>query len=228
MNQGFTTIIDDRLGQLAASLRGQGFGLAAELEPGVAQKLAEYLELLQRWTGKVDLVAPASTEQQLERHIVDCVAAYWVLSSGLEKDSLGSCLDVGSGAGLPGFVFALLDTQGTYYLCEPREKRQVFLREAIRKLGLNNAEVIGLRTKELSSDDFPASLDLVTSRALGDDKTVLETGAKLLSAVGLVAQLVGPSWTRKEGISEPFFELSYDLGAEAGRRKVVVWENCFV
>jgi hypothetical protein len=96
------------------------------------------------------------------------------------------------------------------------------------KLGLGNAEVIGLRAQKLSSDDFPQSLSMVISRALGDDKAVLEAGAKLLSAVGHVAQLLGPSWTRREGISEPFFELSYDLGAEAGRRKVVVWENCFV
>ncbi len=47
-------------------------------------------------------------------------------------------LDVGSGGGLPGLVFAFLQPDAEFHLLEPRQKRWVFLREAAAGLGLEN------------------------------------------------------------------------------------------
>jgi 16S rRNA (guanine527-N7)-methyltransferase len=49
-----------------------------------------------------------------------------------------SLLDIGSGGGLPGLVFAFLQPAAGIHLLEPRQKRWVFLREAATALGLHN------------------------------------------------------------------------------------------
>jgi 16S rRNA (guanine527-N7)-methyltransferase len=88
--------------------------------------LSAYLELLTLWSSRVDLVAPASPQQLIERHLVDCYAAYLLINK--QVGLMESCLDVGSGAGLPGVVFAILETQSVFYLCEQGRSDSSFCR----------------------------------------------------------------------------------------------------
>lgn len=205
---------------------GSYFQLEADLSPSeeVCSQLAEYLGLLQKWTQRVDLVAPACDEEQVERHIVDSVAAYWMILKDQGLSTLESCLDVGSGAGLPGAVFAICDRRSQLYLCEPREKRVVFLREIVRTLCLQNVTIIPTRSEQISMMDLNSPARLVVARALGSDKALIGVSKAVLSADGSLVQLVGPSYREQtnQGIP-PERIVAYSVSKHGPSRSLAVW-----
>ena len=122
-------------------------------------------------------------------------------------------MDVGSGAGLPGVVFALLKPESRFYLCEPRQKRQIFLREVLKSVGLNNVELVHSRLEEVTGE-----YDLVCSRALGMQEQFLGLSKKLLASGGSICQLLGPSW---QGEADKIID--YRLYARGPSRKLAFW-----
>ena len=66
--------------------------------------LKKYWELLLLWQKSVNLISSKTIENGWERHILDSAQLYFLLSN--QQDSL---MDVGSGAGLPGLVIAILN-----------------------------------------------------------------------------------------------------------------------
>jgi 16S rRNA (guanine(527)-N(7))-methyltransferase RsmG len=191
--------------------------------PEVCAKLAEYLALLQRWNAKIDLVAPASDEVQVERHILDSVAAYWMVLNVIEQRELGICLDIGSGAGLPGLIFAVCDPLSQIVLCEPREKRVVFLREAVRLLGLSNVSILPVRSEAIALNDLPGPAGVVVARALGNDAALVSVCEKVVAPGGFLAQLVGPSY---RGSQSDMKLLPYSISAQGPSRSLaVLWFN---
>jgi len=101
-----------------------------------------------------NLVSPASLAEFDTRHIDDGVQL-----ADLGKP--GSWCDVGSGAGLPGIVIAIV-TGAPMTLIEPRKLRADFLRRAVAELGLN-AEVA-----EMKAERVPAHFDNITARAVAE------------------------------------------------------------
>jgi 16S rRNA (guanine527-N7)-methyltransferase len=84
-------------------------------------------------------------------------------------------LDVGSGAGAPGLVLALLRPELPITLVEPKAKRVAFLRSAIGQLGLRRAVVEPVRSSALPA----AGHDVAISRATFSPDDWLEEGARL-------------------------------------------------
>ena len=181
--------------------------------PDSINMLEEYLELLIKWNKKIDLVSPAMSEVLIERHFQDSYAACLLL--GNELGGSRTCLDVGSGAGLPGVVFAILKPEAKFFLCEPREKRQIFLREVVARLGLKNIELLHSRLEDLERD---RKYDLVCSRALGMQEQFLALSRELLSPRGRICQLLGPSW---KGEADKIIE--YQLYGGGPQRKLAFW-----
>jgi len=196
----------------------------AKLSPQSCELLAVYLETLQKWTKKVDLVSVARDEQQIDRHIVDSVAAYWMIKKHLSIESLGSCIDVGSGAGLPGLIFAICDPSSKIYLCEPRERRVMFLKEVIQKLALKNVTVLGMRSEQIQLSDLEErKANLITARAVGNDQALVDLASRVLLASGSIAQLVGPSYKSLESC-EPGRIESYSLPCDSSSRALAIWK----
>ena len=225
----YSSIVAERLTQLAKFLKEKQF-LSEELAASLAgqasmESLLAYSELLQRWTTKVDLVAPAAAEELFERHIVDSIAALAVLSSRVELSQRSTILDVGTGAGLPGIVWAILAPELELLLCEPRQKRVLFLEEALRLLKLRNCRVLRARSEEINRDDFPA-LELVVNRALGAEKEFLIGARRLLGAAGDIALLAGPSWKEQASVEGVVLDSStdYELSENGPSRKLVLWK----
>jgi 16S rRNA (guanine527-N7)-methyltransferase len=92
--------------------------------------LSRYTELLVAEAGQQNLVAASTLEALWARHVVD--SAQLVQWAGAGP---GIWLDVGSGAGLPGIVIAIL-TDGPVVLCEPRARRVEFLNRVVAELDL--------------------------------------------------------------------------------------------
>ncbi len=126
------------------------------------EKLARFKALVIDENQRQNLVSPASVADFDTRHLAD----------GIQLATLGntgSWCDVGSGAGLPGIVIAIL-TGAPMTLIEPRRLRADFLRRAVRELDIN-AEV-----SEHKAERVPDHFDNITARALAPlDKLFLIT-----------------------------------------------------
>jgi 16S rRNA (guanine527-N7)-methyltransferase len=95
-------------------------------------QLARFAEILTAESQRQNLIARSTLDSLWARHIVDS-AQLVPLSEGAPD---GAWIDIGSGAGLPGIVAAIL-TDRRVILVEPRTKRVAFLRDTIMALGLD-------------------------------------------------------------------------------------------
>lgn len=110
----------------------------------LADKLAAYVELLQKWNQAFNLTAVRDPAEMVTRHILDSLAVAPFLPPG----SRGSLLDVGTGPGLPGIPLALLDPDRPVTLLDSDIKKTRFCRQAVLALGLENVDVVHARDKD--------------------------------------------------------------------------------
>ncbi len=101
-----------------------------ELSPGQIAALEAHYELLVRWNKTVNLTTITSLEEAVERHYCESL----FLGAHLPAGNL-RVVDVGSGAGFPGFPVAILRPECSVTLVESHQRKAVFLREASRKIG---------------------------------------------------------------------------------------------
>ena len=134
---------------------------------------------------------------------------------------------MGSGAGLPGLIFALALPKSQVVLLEPREKRVLFLKEVLRKLELSNVSVVRERMDDVSQEAL-SSPSLLLCRALGLEQEYLNFSMKVLSPGGFSVQLLGPSWQAPskspDGLSLKTV-LEYSLPPRGPARKLAVWSK---
>ena len=144
-------------------------------------RLSRYLELLRRWQAAINLVGASTLADPWRRHILDCaqIAPHVPRTARI-------VLDLGSGAGLPGLVLALLGVPGVQLVESDRRKAQ-FLREAARSTG---AEVT---VHAARIEDLELRADVVTARALAPLPRLLELAAEVLGPGGLCLFLKGQS-----------------------------------
>ena len=118
-----------------------------------------YLSLLREANATQNLVSSASLADGWKRHIVDCAQLAVLVR--------GDIVDVGSGAGLPGVVLAVLGHAVT--MVEPRKKRFDFLCDVTRSLAFPNAEVLQTPVERLQ-----LTFESITARALAPLYRVFE------------------------------------------------------
>ena len=212
----------------ADSLRSE-----ALLDQAQEELILRYLDLLIRWNGKMDLVSPAPAEVLLERHIIDSLAAGSIIRDVLSLSDADNYIDIGSGAGLPGVVMAVLEPQRPIVLCEPREKRAAFLKEVVRLLELKNVEVYHGRAESLSPEKTESReplFSLAVSRALDSKSALLDIARGILKNDAMLAALVGPNWEQERDKAQGGLIMDkivpYKLGRNGPSRKLVFWK-CF-
>jgi 16S rRNA (guanine527-N7)-methyltransferase len=121
-------------------------------------KLEAYSALLIKWAPKINLVGLSTVETLWTRHIIDSAQLLWIAGPKALR-----WVDFGSGAGLPGFIIAILLSEepgSEITLVEPSAKRCAFLREAARKC---EAKVM-IRQEKIEAVEARA-VDIVTARA---------------------------------------------------------------
>ena len=137
-------------------------------------KLASYLNLLDEWNKTHNLTAVDNIDEMLSIHIFDCASIMPYIKGS-------SLLDVGSGAGLPGMVLAILSPALDVTSVETRGKKAQFQMFAANKLGLKNFTVENTRIEDYKPSERFA---MVTSRAFsslekfveGSKQTIAENG----------------------------------------------------
>jgi len=140
------------------------------------------------------LIGPAEAERIWDRHLVNSALVAELLPNPEAKagDQAWSIrlADLGSGAGLPGIVLAILRPDVSVVLVEPMARRTAFLAECVRELGLGNAEICRARAEELAGK---LGADVVTSRAVAPLDRLAVLAAGLCRPGGLVLAIKGAS-----------------------------------
>ena len=142
----------------------------APLDEAATDRLGAYVSLILRWNSRMNLTAIRDEDRIISLHIIESIVVSEKLPNGI-----GSLLDFGSGAGLPGIPIAICRPEIEVTLAESQNKKAAFLMEAVRVLGLG-AKVHSGRAEALTSE-----FGCVTLRAV--DKMA----AAVNSAAGLVA-----------------------------------------
>lgn len=132
----------------------------------VRRQLLAYLDLLHKWNQAYNLSAVRDPQQMVRQHLLDCLAALPALDRHLQGRE-ARVLDVGSGAGLPGVVWALMRPHWSLCCVDAVAKKASFVRQVAAELALRNLRAEHARVEQLQLPPF----DVVVSRAfasLGD------------------------------------------------------------
>jgi 16S rRNA (guanine527-N7)-methyltransferase len=133
------------------------------------EQVEAFVALLKAEAAEQNLIARSTLDEVWERHILDSAQLV-----RFEPRPGASWLDIGSGAGLPGIVIALL-VEGPVVLVEPRRLRADFLRVVIDKLGLSSQVTVHHAKVERISGRF----DVITARAVASLVRLLEISSHL-------------------------------------------------
>lgn len=143
--------------------------LGLALTPRQTAALRDYAAMLRQWNQRVRLVADASPDVVLRKHIVDSLAC--VMAGCLDRSS--SIVDIGAGAGLPGIPLAIA-LGAPVTLVEATRKKAMFLEAAATALRLDNACVVHGRAEDLGRSQLRESFDCAIARGVAPLEVVLE------------------------------------------------------
>lgn len=196
--------------QVADALRPVAARFGVDLDASQVARLAAYSELLLAWNDRVNLSGARDLETLLREHVADALALMPHLPLS------GECVDVGSGAGLPGIVLAIARPRLRFTLAEPSQKRRAFLSAVIRAAGLENVAISPTRAEDLARESG-GSFAFAVARAVFPIGEWMALGARLVRPGGVIAGLAGGTPPLEVTADELH---PYDTGA--GPRNVVI------
>ncbi|MBV9451064.1 MAG: 16S rRNA (guanine(527)-N(7))-methyltransferase RsmG [Streptosporangiaceae bacterium] len=145
----------------------------------------EYAAILATQGVEWGVIGPHEVPKLWDRHLLNCAVV-----AELIPDASGTLVDIGSGAGLPGLVFAMLCQRLRVTLVEPLERRVTFLNECVGKLGLGNVTVVRSRAEDLAGS---LAADVVTARAVAPLDRLVPLAAGVARSGGTVLAIKGRS-----------------------------------
>ena len=171
-----------------------------EPEPAAAADLfGEHLDAGRAFTAalarhgeELGLIGPLELPRLWTRHVLNSALVAPLLRPGRVGD-------VGSGAGLPGLVLAIIRPDVSFTLIEPMERRVAWLERQVDELELANVSVVRARAEDSKLYD---SLDQVTARAVSALRTLIPLTAPLLRSGGELVLMKGAGVDGEVGAAE--------------------------
>ena len=157
----------------------QQLGEAPESHP--CDRYLAYIDLLCEWNKAYNLTAVCSREEMLTRHILDSLAILPCVHGN-------RCLDIGTGAGLPGLVLALARPVQFWTLLDSNGKKIRFLNHAVMQLHPDNIEVVHSRIEDYRP---PQPFDTIVARAWTSLKNFHDLATGLLHENGRLVAMKG-------------------------------------
>ena len=185
--------------------------------------LSSYLDLVMSFNPSLKLVGEKERDEIARRHILDSASAYPVFLENTEAgDQIG---DLGSGAGFPGIVLAILFPDRNFVLIDRMTRRIGFLRIVKAKLNLENVEILDKDIK-----DVKRNFSVITCRAfrplseIGEEVVALTSSAILYKAVedNIEKEL---ETLRSQGFVFNASILPVSIPGEKARRNIVVMKE---
>ncbi len=155
------------------------FAAAFNVSRETLARLNLYESALRLWQKRINLVANATLAEVWSRHFADSAQLM-----ALAPPEAKHFVDLGSGAGFPGLVLAILmgnDPERSWTLIESDQRKGAFLREAARQTG-TAVDILSIRIENTAKEARLGRIDVVTARAL----------APLDKLLGLAEPFFGP------------------------------------
>jgi len=198
---------------LAAGVAKMGLPVSVDMQ----EKLLKYLSLLQKWNKVYNLTAVRNPEDMVVLHLLDSLS---VLPYIRDKN----ILDVGSGAGLPGVVLAIVKPDLQVTTIDTVQKKAIFMRQVKGELGLDNLTVINKRVEEFNSDEL---FEQVISRAFSEVELFIRLTKHLIANNGqwLAMKGVAPVQELKALSLQPEKIIPLEVAFLEAERHLVIFEN---
>lgn len=148
------------------------------------EQFFEYMNLLIEWNEKMNLTAITDPEEIILKHFIDSIT---ILKDIPDNSKL---VDVGTGAGFPGIPLSIMNPTLKITLVDSLNKRLIFLEEVVKKLKLENVEIIHARAEEFGQNKkYREKFDVATSRAVANLATLSEYLIPLVKLNGKVISM---------------------------------------
>lgn len=150
------------------------------------KRIRAYAEFLKNQGIERGLIGPREADRIWERHIFNCLPITTLFTKR------ATVFDIGSGAGLPGFVIALARPDLTVVLIEPLERRVEFLQEAIKTLAeIEGQTPLHVQVVRGRAQDVKTTADYVTARAVAPLEKLKKISWHLLKVNGSLLAMKG-------------------------------------
>jgi 16S rRNA (guanine527-N7)-methyltransferase len=166
--------------EIELALTPEQFRTQIDVSRETLQRLRVYVDLLTVWNPRINLVGPRTLDDIWRRHILDSAQLRPLVPSNTQI-----LVDLGSGAGLPGLILAILGVS-TVHLVEADSRKCAFLREAARVTGTN----IVLHPQRFE-DVTELAADVVTARACAPLPKLLDHAARFIDSHSILLFLKG-------------------------------------
>jgi 16S rRNA (guanine527-N7)-methyltransferase len=138
------------------------------------QQLLRYLSLILKWNRIYNLSAIRDPIESVKKHLLDSLSIIHFVQPGL-------LLDVGSGAGLPGIVIAIMKPETEVFVLDSVGKKCRFMQAVKSELTLENLIVVNSRVESFKSKK---SFSQITSRAFAEASKTIQLTKHLLEENG--------------------------------------------
>ena len=167
-------------------------------------KLELYHESLLEWQNKFNLVSKNSIDDAWNRHFIDSIQLFKYIPGNAKN-----LLDMGSGAGFPGMVLAILFNDKTPYLkttlVESINKKTLYLNH-VKEITSTDVEIINGRVEQIKNRKF----DVVSSRAMTSLVDLLEYAYPLLNKKGVCVFPKGKSWNEEIKVAKNKWNFDFE------------------
>jgi len=196
---------------VTASLGPKGFADLVPVSRETLARLEAYVDLLTRWSVRINLVGRDTLADLWRRHILDSAQLHRFIPSTAK-----TLIDVGSGAGLPGLVLAILGVAGVE-LVEADSRKAAFLREAAR---VTDADVTIRPCRIQAVPPHPANV--VTARACAPLDRLLDLAAPFLAPDTLCLFLKGQRFNEELTLARKAWTMNVSVEQSLSDRRGVV------
>ena len=216
--------------ELRERIRRRARKAGVELPNHLAESLERYYVLLAKWNEKINLtslrLSPYAEDDAVDRLLIEPVVAARHVAPDAQ-----TMLDIGSGGGSPALPLRLAAPGLRLSMVESKTRKAVFLREAVRELGLDGVTVETSRFEELlSRPELHEGVDLVTVRAVRVEPRTLVTLQAFLRPGGQLFLFRGPGGELVNSLTPPLSWLATYPLIDGLRSRLVVlkktlWEG---
>lgn len=169
-------------------------------------KLELYCQTLIEWQNKINLVSNNSLQDVWNRHFADSAQLFKLI-----PDNAKTLVDIGSGAGFPGMVLAIISNEKTPYLkttlVESIRKKTLYLNYVKDSIGVKNLEIINDRAESIKNQKY----DVITSRAVTALANLLAYAEKLLDKNGICIFPKGSNYQKEIDDAKKIWKFSLDV-----------------
>ena len=151
--------------------------------PGMfpCSKYLLYLQLLSVWNKTYNLTAVTEPRQMVTNHIINSLSVLPYIKGA-------HCLDIGTGAGLPGVILALSQPQKKWVLLDSVQKKIRFLRHIKHEFRMENIEIVQSRIEAYRPE---TEFDTLVCRAFAPLKRLMDQTQHLITSSNQLLAIKG-------------------------------------